>query len=59
MLSVSMDTYLYDDTIMGMSYDLTHEGVSECSMLQNAISIKHFDIAIIYTKKTSEKNLES
>ena len=29
MLSVSMDTYLYDDTIiMGMSYDLTYEGVS-------------------------------
>jgi len=25
---VSMDTYLYDDTIMGMSYDLTYERVS-------------------------------
>ena len=23
-----MDTYLYDDTIMGMSYDLTYERVS-------------------------------
>ena len=27
-VSMDLDTYLYDDTIMGMSYDLTYERVS-------------------------------